>query len=284
MVFAAMTAGAIAGCSSPDTIIPDASSDSPTTDAPAADALNADAVTTDTPAVDAARVDSPAIDSPAVDATVTDAPATDSPVVDTLVVDTLVVDTPRVDAPAVDAPSVDAPPVDVPRVDAPAVDVPATDAPRVDAPVVDAPLVDAPRADVAPVDVVTPPDSGCAGAFTVRVTAPTAMQQIETCTVSGAPVYFNFTAEPSGPATSVEFAWRTPEGTLAPPPWPADTAAPFTARRQVGGMMVDVPPLAVLSRRTDWTLEVTARDSCGRTATTTQPFSLIYTNHGCPNP
>lgn len=249
MVFAALTAGAITGCSSPDTIVSDASSDTPASDAPAADALNADASTTDTAAPDAPRVDAP------------------------------VVDAPRVDVPPVDVPRVDVPVVDVPVVDVPVIDVPAVDVPRVDVPVVDTPVVDMPR-----VDVVTPVDTGCAGTFTVRVTAPTAMQQIETCTVSGTPVYFTFSAEPSGPATSVEFAWRTPEGTLAPPPWPADTAAPFTARRQVGGMMIDVPPLAVLSRRANWTLEVTARDSCGRTATTTQPFSLIYTNHGCPNP
>lgn len=274
MVFAALTAGAITGCSSPDTIVADASSDTPTSDAPATDALNADASTTDTAAPDAPRVDAPVLD-----ASITDAPVVDTPVVDTPVPDAPVVDVPRIDVPAVDVPVVDVPAVDVPRVDVPVIDVPAVDVPRVDVPVVDTPVVDVPR-----VDVVTPVDTGCAGTFTVRVTAPTAMQQIETCTVSGAPVYFTFSAEPSGPATSVEFAWRTPEGTLAPPPWPADTAAPFTARRQVGGMMIDVPPLAVLSRRANWTLEVTARDSCGRTATTTQPFSLIYTNHGCPNP
>ncbi len=255
MAFAALTASAITGCSSPDNLLPDASA----ADAPAADVIDADAPGTDALIVDASVIDAPAVDAPRVDA-----PAVDAPVVD---------------APVVDAPVADVSVADVPRVDAPAVDVPAVDVPRVDVPV-----VDAQRPDVAPVDAAPPADTGCAGTFTVRVTAPTAMQEIETCTVSGAPVYFTFAAEPSGPAASVEFAWRTPEGTLAPPPWPADTAAPFTARRQVGGMMIDVPPLAVLSRRTNWTLEVTARDNCGRTATTTQPFSLIFTNHGCPNP
>lgn len=262
----------IVGCSSPDDVTSDASSNampdsasdvSPTDvaqpDATQPDATQPDATQTDATQTDATQSDLPVVDAPAVDATVFDAPSTDAT---------------RIDVTSTDVTSTDATTADVPRVDVGVVDAPRPDVAT----------VDVPRTDAGAVDVVTPPDTGCAGAFTVRVTAPTAMQSIETCTVSGMPVFFTFTAEPSSAATSVEFAWRTPEGTLAPPAWPAITAAPFAARRQVGGMMVDVPPLAVLSRRTNWTVEVTARDRCGRTAMTTQPFTLIYTNRGCPNP
>ncbi len=143
------------------------------------------------------------------------------------------------------------------------------------------------RRDVAPdaaVDAPRPADAACAAGFTVAVTAPTANQQIETCTSGGMPVYFDFVAAPSASATAVEFAFRTPEGALAPPATPPDTSAPFSARRQVGGPMTAVVPLATFGIRGTWYVEVTARDACGRTATARQPFTLIYTNRMCPNP
>lgn len=238
---------AAAGCSSPDDVLSDASIDVQSVDA-ASDA-----------SVDSAT-DRAASDAPASDVATGDAPNADVASPDVIA---------PMDVVAVDVVTPTDAGVDVVRTDAATPpDVITVDVARVDTGVVDVPAA----------------DTGCAGAFTVRVTAPTADQAIETCTVSGMPVYFNFTAVPSGPATSVEFAWRTPDGTLAPPPWPAVTAAPYVARRQVGGTMIDVPPLAVLSRRGTWQLEVVARDRCGRTAMATQPFTLIYTNRDCPNP
>ena len=177
-------------------------------------------------------------------------------------------DVPAPDARA-DAPSTeDAAPMDV-TVDASA-DGAAPDAPPPDT----APPPDAPR----------PADATCAAGFTVAVTAPTANQQIETCTSGGMPVYFDFVAAPGAGATAVEFAFRTPEGALAPPALPPDTSAPFSARRQVGGPMTAVVPLATFGLRGTWYVEVTARDVCGRTATARQPFTLVYTNRMCPNP
>lgn len=280
------------GCSSPDDVTSDASidvqraddaldvtsNDTATSDAPSTDRATVDASMSDA-ASDAATADVVAPDVAAPDVVAPTDAGADAPAVDVVApMDVIAADVPRVDVitPA-DAG------VDVPRTDVVTPVDTGVDAPRTDVVTPVDTGVDVPRTDTGVVDVPAV-DTGCTGAFTVRVTAPTANQEIETCTVSGAPVYFNFTAEPSSPATSVEFAWRTPDGALAPPPWPAITAAPYVARRQVGGMMIDVPPLAVLSRRGTWQLEVVARDRCGRTAMTSQPFTLIYTNRDCPNP
>lgn len=195
---------------------------------------------------------------------------------------------PSVDVPR-DAAPADVAPVDAPRDVAPADalrDVAPADAPR-DAAPADAPLdaapADAPR-DAAPADVST-----CSGAApAVGVTAPMASEAIETCTASGMPVFYAFTATVTSSASlrSVTAEWRTPRGDLAPPPPPPQTAAPFVFRRQVGGMMVDVPSLAVLgdALRGTWQFEVTAVDVCGRTTTTRQPFTLMFTSRRCPNP
>jgi hypothetical protein len=63
-------------------------------------------------------------------------------------------------------------------------------------------------------------------------------------------------------------------------------AAPWAFRRQVGGMMTDVPPLGVLpdALRGTWRFEATVVDRCGRSSAVSQPFSLIYTTRRCPNP
>lgn len=160
--------------------------------------------------------------------------------------------------------------------------VPAGDAPRpaMEAGVLDV-VLDVPR-DVSH-DGTTLPDSACTAPFTVTVTVPTAGQEIETCTRAGMPVYFEFVATAGG-AHSVEFAFRTPEGALAPPALPPDTTPPFSVRRQVGGPMTDMVALATFGLRGTWHVEVTARDTCGRTATARQPFTLVYTNRMCPNP
>jgi hypothetical protein len=200
----------------------------------------------------------------------------------------------RADAPATEDAVPDAAPMDV-TVDASA-DGAAPDAPLPDAaPPPDASLppdVSRPPDAVSPdavatdaaVDAPRPADAACAAGFTVAVTAPAANQEIETCTRAGMPVYFEFAAAPSASATAVEFAFRTPEGALAPPATPPDTSAPFSARRQVGGPMTAVVPLATFGIRGTWYVEVTARDACGRTATARQPFALVYTNRMCPNP
>jgi len=132
-------------------------------------------------------------------------------------------------------------------------------------------------------DAALSPDAVCAGPFTVMVTAPTANQEIETCTRGGMPVYFEFVAVAVG-ASSVEFAFRTPTGSLAAPALPPDTVPPFSVRRQVGGPMTDMVALATFGLRGTWHVEVTARDACGRTATARQPFSLVYSNRMCSNP
>jgi hypothetical protein len=148
---------------------------------------------------------------------------------------------------------------------------------------------DAALVDRAVVDATTPPDTGCAGsAPVVSVTAPARDAMIETCTESGARVYYDFraTVTATGAVRQVTAQWRTPDGAIAPPPPPPLTAAPYVWRRQVGGMMVDVPPLAILggALRGTWHFDVTATDACGRSTTVAQPFSLIFTTRRCPNP
>jgi len=161
------------------------------------------------------------------------------------------------------------------------VDQSAADVPR-DA---GSPAVDSPRPDV----VVVPDAGGCAGAApVVTINAPTTNEEIETCSASGAAVFYNFTANVTAGAAlrSVSGQWRTPAGTLAPPNYPPLTAAPFAWRRQVGGPMTDVPPLAVFPEalRGTWQFEVTALDACGRMTTATRAFTLTYTMRRCPNP
>lgn len=152
-----------------------------------------------------------------------------------------------------------------------------TDAPRpVDAPAV----VDAPR----PVDVTSPADAGCAATTAITVLTPSAGEAIETCSASESPVFYTFTARASGPVTGLRIDLRDPAGDLAPPSSPTLAAAPYAFRRQVGGRMVDVPPLAVFGIRGDWHMEVTATDACGRTVRATQAFTLTYTTRRCPNP
>ncbi len=148
---------------------------------------------------------------------------------------------------------------------------------------------DAALVDRAVVDATTPPDTGCAGsAPVVSVTAPARDAMIETCTESGARVYYDFraTVTATGAVRQVTAQWRTPDGAIAPPPPPPLTAAPYVWRRQVGGMMVDMPPLAILggALRGTWHFDVTATDACGRSTTVAQPFSLIFTTRRCPNP
>ncbi len=161
------------------------------------------------------------------------------------------------------------------------VDQPTVDVPR-DA---GSPVVDAPRPDV----VVVPDAGGCAGAApVVTINAPTMNEAIETCSASGAAVFYNFTANVTAGAAlrSVTGQWRTPAGTLAPPNYPPLTTAPFAWRRQVGGTMTDTPPLAVFPEalRGTWRFEVTALDACGRMSTATRAFTLTYTMRRCPNP
>lgn len=234
----------------PDAVLPDAgASDGALTDVPVAD---------DRPAIDAG-VDVPRIDVPGADAGAADVPAVRD-----------VVDAgdsrPSVDVPAIDVPR-DVPVVDVPR------DVPATDVPR------DVPATDVPR-DV-PVDV-----SSCTGAGPVlTVGAPTSGQEIETCTAGGSPVFFDFAASvtASSPVRSVGARWITPDGLEAPPP-ASLSSAPYVFRRQVGGPSAGAPALSVFGIRGNWRVEFTAVDACGRSATASQTFSLIFTTRRCPNP
>lgn len=131
---------------------------------------------------------------------------------------------------------------------------------------------------------------GCP-ALSVTITRPTAGEAIETCTQSGMPVYYDFTATTTGAVTQVTFNWINPDGGVVPPPYVITSGPPFVARRQVGG----VPPpgetettLANAGGRNaiggTWTVRADALDRCGRTATATTPFTLRLTSRMCPNP
>jgi len=199
----------------------------------------------------------------------------------------------------IDAGAADAGAMDVPRADSGALDVPVArdvvdagdsrttiDAPTVsDVPPADV-LRDVPLADV-PRDAPAADVSSCTGAApVVTVSAPTSGQEIETCSTSGVPVYFDFTASVTASAAvrSVAARWINPDGLEAPPP-ASLSAAPYVFRRQVGGPSSSgTPALSVFGIRGGWRLEFTATDACGRSTTASQPFSLIYTTRRCPNP
>jgi len=140
------------------------------------------------------------------------------------------------------------------------------------------------------VDAGNPVDTGSGCAFPaaqIAVTAPAPNAVIETCTAGGRAVMYTFGARVTGggPSSRVDFAWRTPDNTLAPPPPPPFMGEGLhTFARQVGGPMTTVPPLAVFGIRGTWQFEVVVTDSCGRTTRASQPFSLTFTNRNCPNP
>lgn len=216
------------------------------------------------------------------------APATDGAVVDTAM---------QADAaPGVDRPALD---VDVPTaVDVPAavdvlsaVDAPAlrdvagaidVSVPRDAGPSSDVPP--APRDVVAATDVPSPTDAGCA--VTARVVAPAADEVIETCSASGAAVFYDFRVNVTGPATLLQPRWRTPDGDLAPSPDLTRTQAPWVFRRQVGGPSTAAPALGVFPNalRGTWRFEVVATHQCGAETIVSQPFQLTFTNRRCPNP
>jgi hypothetical protein len=140
-------------------------------------------------------------------------------------------------------------------------------------------------ADVPPPrDVSAPSDAGCA--VTARVVAPVADEVIETCSASGAAVFYDFRAEVTGPATLLQPRWRTPDGDLAPSPDLRRTAAPWVFRRQVGGPSSAAPALGVFPNalRGTWRFEVLVTDGCGRETLVSQTFQLTFTNRRCPNP
>lgn len=196
-------------------------------------------------------------------------------------------DASAVDAvPAADAPSgVDRPaPSDAvsdvpePRDAGAVIDVPA---PRDAGAVSDVP---APRDVVATADVSAPFDVGCG--VTARVVAPVADEVIETCSASGAAVFYDFRAEVTGPAALLQPRWRTPDGDLAPSPDLRRAVAPWVFRRQVGGPSSAAPALGVFPNalRGTWRFEVLVTDGCGRETLVSQTFQLTFTNRRCPNP
>jgi hypothetical protein len=184
------------------------------------------------------------------------------------------------DASAVDAvPAADAPSgVDRPAPSDAVSDVPE---PRDAGAVIDVP---APRDVVATADVSAPFDVGCA--VTARVVAPVADEVIETCSASGAAVFYDFRAEVSGPAALLQPRWRTPDGDLAPSPDLRRAVAPWVFRRQVGGPSSAAPALGVFPNalRGTWRFEVLVTDGCGRETLVSQTFQLTFTNRRCPNP
>jgi hypothetical protein len=134
-------------------------------------------------------------------------------------------------------------------------------------------------------------DTGCSGAApVVTIVAPVANESIETCTTAGVAVNYVFRANVtnSAPLRQVIGQWRTPTNDLAPPMFPALTSAPFEWRRQVGGPTAAgaFPALAVFpsALRGNWQFVVSATDVCGRTTTTMQAFTLVFTMRRCPNP
>jgi hypothetical protein len=140
-------------------------------------------------------------------------------------------------------------------------------------------------ADVpAPRDVSAPSDVGCG--VTARVVAPVADEVIETCSASGAAVFYDFRAEVTGPAAPLQPRWRTPDGDLAPSPDLRRTVAPWVFRRQVGGPSSAAPALGVFPNalRGTWRFEVLVTDGCGRETLVSQTFQLTFTNRRCPNP
>ncbi len=175
-------------------------------------------------------------------------------------------------------------------------------APRDAAPVADAmidvpaprdagssPDAPAPRDVVASADVPAPrdvsaTDVGCA--VTARVVAPSADEVIETCSASGAAVFYDFRVEVTGPAARLQPRWRTPDGDLAPSPDLSRAEAPWVFRRQVGGPSSAAPALGVFPNalRGTWRFEVLAADRCGNETLVPQTFQLTFANRRCPNP
>lgn len=233
-------------------------------DGAAPDVIATDVITADGAAIDAVMDASPAdVASPdvTVDASVRD-DVSDVPV--------------RPDVVAMDAG------VDVVRPD-----VAPSDA-RVDVVLPDVVPLDVALPDVAPVDVARA-DTGGGGcttaAPTVAIAAPLADEMVETCSTAGSAVFYDFRANVAAAAgvVNVTARWITPDGAEAPPT--ANSATPpFTFRRQVGGPSTGTPALAVFGLRGTWRFEVTVADTCGRTATASQNFTLIFTSRRCPNP
>lgn len=135
-----------------------------------------------------------------------------------------------------------------------------------------------------PRDVSPSTDAGCVGV--VRVVAPAAGEVIETCSASGAAVFYDFRVDVAGPAARLQPRWRTPDGDLAPSPDLSRTAAPWVFRRQVGGPSSAAPALGVFPNalRGDWRFEVLVTDRCGHESVVSQAFQLTFTNRRCPNP
>jgi len=125
---------------------------------------------------------------------------------------------------------------------------------------------------------------GCG--VTARVVAPVADEVIETCSASGAAVFYDFRAEVTGPAALLQPRWRTPDGDLAPSPDLRRAVAPWVFRRQVGGPSSAAPALGVFPNalRGTWRFEVLVTDGCGRETLVSQTFQLTFTNRRCPNP
>jgi hypothetical protein len=165
------------------------------------------------------------------------------------------------------------------------------DAGTMDSGIVDARPVDTGGTDTGPADTsVMDAGTSCSGTLTVTITRPTAGMAIETCTLSGMPVYYDFTATTTGTnVRQVVFNWSNPDGGLVPPPFTITAGPPFVARRLVGG--VAPPGMTTLANAGGrnaiggtWQVIAQASDACGRTATAMQPFTLQLTSRGCPNP
>lgn len=136
----------------------------------------------------------------------------------------------------------------------------------------------------APRDVIAAQDAGCA--VTARVVAPSADEVIETCSESGAAVFFDFRVEAAGAVARIAPRWRTPRGDLAPSPDLARAESPWIFRRQVGGASSGFPALGVFpdALRGTWRFEAVVSDRCGGERVVSQTFQLTFTNRRCPNP
>jgi hypothetical protein len=190
--------------------------------------------------------------------------------------------------------------------DAPSVDTGHPDSGQLDAGHPDSGPTDAGRADVGSgADVGTRPDvppadtGGCA--LAVNIVQPPVGASIETCTTGAMQrIYYDFEATVAGGIpTSVQFAWRDPQGNLTAPAFSTTSAPPtqvtydigtmrYVAHRQVGGYFVagDVTPLASFGSHGSsigtWQVIVSVTGACSP-APVERSFDLTFTNHGCPN-
>lgn len=138
------------------------------------------------------------------------------------------------------------------------------------------------------VDVPVGVDAGCTGpAPTIAITQPTSGTVIETCSPSGAPIFYDFITTTTGSIASIQVNWVNGTTPFAAP-WTLPAPSPYTAHRLVGGNPTPdgQQPLFRASGSVPgmWHFTATGTDACGRTVSTMANFTLRYTTHSCPNP